>query len=44
VPVPPGVNSVDYRFKFGYKYNAVGSAPKSTSTVSPIYKLNIIDR
>ena len=21
VPVPPGVNSVDYRFKFEYKYN-----------------------
>ena len=44
VPVPPGVNSVDYRFKFDYKYNAVGSAPKSTSTVSPIYKLNIVDQ
>ena len=44
VPVPPGVNSVNYCFKFDYKYNAVGSAPKSTSTVSPIYKLNIIDR
>ena len=44
VPVPPGVNAVDYKFKFDYKYNAVGSAPKSTSTVSPIYKLNIIDR
>ena len=44
VPVPPGVNTVDYKFKFDYKYNAVGSAPKSTSAVSPIYKLNIIDR
>jgi hypothetical protein len=44
VPVPPGVNAVDYKFKFDYKYNAVGSAPKSTSAVSPIYKLNIIDR
>ena len=44
VPVPPGANSVDYKFKFNYKYNAVGSAPKSTSAVSPIYKLNIIDR
>ena len=44
VPVPLGVNSVNYRFKFDYKYNAVGSAPKSTSAVSPIYKLNIVDQ
>ena len=22
VPVPPGANSVDYRFKFDYKYNS----------------------
>jgi hypothetical protein len=29
VPVPPGVNSVDYRFKFDYKYNNFGTPPKS---------------
>ena len=44
VPVPPGVNSVDYRFKFDYKYNAVGSKPKPTSAYSPAYRLTIIDR
>ena len=44
VPVPAGVNSANYRFKFDYKYNNLGTAPKSTSAVSPIYKLNIIDR
>jgi hypothetical protein len=44
VPVPSGANSVNYRFKFNYKYNAVGSAPKATSAVSPIYKLNIVDQ
>ena len=44
VPVQPGVNSVDYRFKFDYKYNAVGSAPKPASAVSPLYKLNIVDQ
>jgi hypothetical protein len=44
VPVPPGVNSVNYRFKFDYKYNAVGSAPKSNSAFSPIYKLTIVDQ
>lgn len=44
VPVPPGVNSVNYRFKFDYKYNNVGTPPKPSSAVSPIYKLNIVDQ
>jgi hypothetical protein len=44
VPVPPGVNSIAYRFKFDYKYNAVGTGPKASSAVSPIYKLNIVDQ
>jgi hypothetical protein len=44
VLVPPGVNSVNYRFKFDYKYNNFGTAPKSTSAVSPIYKLTIVDQ
>ena len=43
VPVPPGVNSVDYRFKFDYKYNTFGAPPKASSAKSPIYKLNIVD-
>jgi hypothetical protein len=44
VPVPPGVNSVEYRFKFDYKYNAVGSEPKAASETSPLYKLTIVDQ
>jgi hypothetical protein len=44
VPVPPGANSVDYRFKFDYKYNAIGRKPKPTSAYSPAYRLTIIDR
>ena len=44
VPVPLGVNSVDYRFKFDYKYNAVGTKPKSGSAYSSAYRLTIIDR
>ena len=44
VPVPPGVNSVDYRFKFDYKYNNMGTDPKPGSAVSPMYKLNIVDQ
>jgi hypothetical protein len=44
VPVPPGANSVEYRFKFDYKYNAVGTKPKSNSAYSPAYRLNIVDQ
>ena len=44
VPVPPGVNSVDYRFKFDYKYNSVGSVPKPNSAFSPVYRLTIVDQ
>jgi len=44
VPVPPGANAINYRFKFDYKYNNLGTAPKPSSAVSPIYKLNIVDQ
>ena len=44
LPVPPGANSVVYRFKFDYKYNNVGTAPKSNSAYSPAYKLTIVDQ
>jgi hypothetical protein len=44
VPVPPGVSSVAYRFKFDYKFNNFGTPPQSSSAVSPIYKLNIVDQ
>ena len=44
VPVPPGANSVDYRFKFDYKYNNLGTKPKSNSAYSPTYKLTIVDQ
>jgi hypothetical protein len=44
IPVPAGVNTVNYRFKFDYKYNAVGSKPKPGSAFSPVYKLTIVDR
>ena len=44
VPVTPGANSVDYKFKFEYKYNNMGTDPKPGSAVSPMYRLNIIDQ
>jgi len=44
VPVPPGTNSVSYRFKFDYRYNTFGQVPKPNSAFSPVYKLTIIDQ
>jgi hypothetical protein len=44
VPVPPGANSIVYRFKFDYKYNNIGTPPKSDSAYSPAYKLTIVDQ
>ncbi|HTY87710.1 MAG TPA: hypothetical protein VMB80_09625 [Candidatus Acidoferrum sp.] len=44
VPVPAGVNFVNYRFKFDYKYNAVGTGPKANSVFSPVYKLTVVDQ
>jgi hypothetical protein len=43
VPVPAGQNSVSYRFKFDYKYNNFGTAPKPATTNSPVYTLKIVD-
>ncbi len=44
VQVLPGVNAIDYRFKFDYKYNNVGTEPKPSSAFSPMYKLKIVDQ
>jgi hypothetical protein len=43
VPVPPTASSVNYRFKFDYLYNNVGTAPKPGSFLSPIYQLKIVE-
>jgi hypothetical protein len=44
VPVPPGVNTVGFRFKFDYLYNNVGTSPKPNSAWSPAYQLKITDQ
>jgi len=44
VPVPPGTNSVSYRFKFDYLCNAFGGPPKPNSAFSPVYNLTIVDQ
>ena len=44
VPVPPGTNSVNYRFKFDYLFNAINKAPQPNSAWSPTYRLHVIDQ
>lgn len=44
VPVPPSVSSVNYRFKFDYRYNNFGTAPKPNSISSKIYTLKVADQ
>jgi len=41
VPVTPGAGEVEFRFKFTYLYNAIGSQPKSGSATSSTYKLKV---
>ena len=42
ISVPPGTNTVRYRFKFDYLYNNFGSAPRPDSAYSPEYELRIV--
>jgi hypothetical protein len=44
VPVPPTASSATYRFKFEYLLNTVGSEPQSSSALSPLYNLKIVDQ
>lgn len=43
VPVPPTANGINYRFKFDYLYNNMGTEPKPGSAVSPAYNLKIVE-
>ena len=43
IPVPPGANLVNYRFKFDYFYNSL-LVPKPNSAFSPAYRLTIVDQ
>jgi hypothetical protein len=42
IPVPAGVNSVTYHYKFDYKFNDFGG-PRNDSASSHTYKLQILD-
>jgi hypothetical protein len=43
LPVPPTVSSINYRFKFDYLYNNIGTEPKPGSFLSPSYHLKITE-
>lgn len=43
VPVPASQNAIQYRYKFEFKYNAVGLPPQPDSALSPQYTLRIAD-
>ena len=44
IPIPPGKSTILYRFKFEFMYDAFGSPGKMDSLLSPIYKLQILDK
>lgn len=43
IPVPANQKSVTYQIRFDYKLNAFGK-PSEDTTMSPVYRLDIIDR
>lgn len=43
IPVSSGKNAVQYRYKFDFKYNAIGTPPQNDSAISPEYTLRILE-
>lgn len=44
VAMPPGANSVQYKFKFDYLYNSFGQPPQPNSEASKTYTLKVVDQ
>lgn len=44
VPVPASQNNVHYRYKFDFRYNALGKPPQNDSATSPEFTLRIVDK
>ncbi len=44
VNVPQGANEINFRFKFDYLYNNIGSEPQPNSAWSPQYTLKVIEQ
>ena len=42
IPVAPAANSVKYKFKFDFQYNAMGK-PRNDSALSKEYSLRVVD-
>ena len=43
IAVPPGGNSVSYKFKFDYLYNSFGKLPQPNSESSKTYTLKVVE-
>ena len=44
VPVPAGQHTIQYRYKFDFKYSALGKSPQSDSAISPEFTLRILEK
>jgi hypothetical protein len=44
IQVPKGQNVVSYRFKFDFDYNTFASPGRSDSKLSPVYRMQILDK
>ena len=44
ISIPPGKNTVSYKFKFDYKFNTFGEPPKGDSKMSSTYKLQVLEK
>jgi len=44
VPVPPNETVLYYRYKFDFKSMAFGAPPKPDSQLSPIYRLQMLEK
>lgn len=43
IPVPPGMNEIQYRYRFEYDYNAFGK-PRTTTELSPEYSIRVLSK
>jgi len=43
IPIPAGTKELEYRVKFEFDYNAFGAPPQPDTSLSRIYKLQVLD-
>jgi hypothetical protein len=44
VPIPKDKSAIQYRYKFDFRYNAMGKPPQDDSITSPMYTLKVVGR